>query len=243
MQEIDVEGIHVAREQVRKHLAATLQQPLQDVWTACEDSGTYSIDPEQVGRRSLKNRCLYYLHALGTEQTCELVSDSYRSANNMTDRIAALALLVDDAEPLRQQVLADFFARAANDPLVLDKWFALQARCRRPDTLQVVRELMGHPAYQPRNPNRVRALLGTFSRANPLRFHAADGSGYGLLAEQIMILDPVNPQLAGFLAGGFSAWRRHDEGRRKHMQQHLQRIAAAPRLSRDLAEIVSKMLG
>ncbi|OEU76512.1 MAG: aminopeptidase N [Desulfuromonadales bacterium C00003107] len=243
MQEIDVDSIHFARERVRKHLAITLQKNLQTVWVACEDVGPYSVEPEAVGRRSLKNRCLYYLYALGTEEACALVSDSYRSANNMTDRIAALALLVDDKGPLQQQLLDDFYTRAASDPLVLDKWFALQARSRRSDTLQVVRELMGHSAYQPRNPNRVRALLGTFSRANPLRFHAEDGSGYGLLADQILALDPVNPQLAGFLAGGFSAWRRYDEGRRKHMQQHLQRIVAAPRLSRDLTEIVTKMLG
>jgi aminopeptidase N len=243
MQEIDVEGIHVAREQVRKHLATALQKQLQAVRIGCEDSGPYSVEPEAVGRRSLKNRCLYYLYALGTEPIGELVSNSYRSANNMTDRIAALTLLVDDSGSVQQQLLNDFFTRAASDPLVLDKWFALQARSRRPDTLQVVRALMNHPDYQPRNPNRVRALLGTFSRANPLRFHAADGSGYDLLAEQVLALDPVNPQLAGFLAGGFSAWRRYDEGRRKHMQHHLQRLVAAPRLSRDLAEIVNKMLG
>jgi aminopeptidase N len=243
MPQIDVEGLYVAREKVRKHLATALQEHLQGVWTACLDAGPYSIDPEAVGRRSLKNRCLYYLYALGTDKTCQLVSDSYRSANNMTDRIAALALLVEDSGPLRQELLDDFYTRAASDPLVLDKWFALQARSRRPDTLQVVRALMGHGAYQPCNPNRVRALLGTFSRANPLRFHAGDGSGYSLLADQIMALDPVNPQLAGSLAGGFSAWRRYDEERRKHMQQQLQRIVAAPRLSRDLAEIVNKMLG
>ncbi len=243
MQQIDVEGIHVAREQVRKQLATALQKHFQAGWTACLNTGAYSIEPEAVGRRSLKNRCLDYLYALGTEEACELVSDSYRIANNMTDRIAALALLADDSGPIRQRLLDDFYTRAANDPLVLDKWFAVQARSRRPDTLQVVRELMGHPAYQPRNPNRVRALIGSFSRANPLRFHASDGSGYGLLADQIMALDPVNPQLAGFLAGGFSAWRRYDEGRRKLMQQQLQRIVAGPRLSRDLSEVVHKMLG
>ncbi len=243
LQEIDVEGLYVAREQVRRHLATALHGPLRSVWDACADIGAYSVQPEAVDRRSLKNRCLYYLFAFGTEPMCALVSESYRCSNNMTDRIAALALLVEDSGPLRQQLLDDFYMRAKNDPLVLDKWFALQARSRRPDTLQVVRELMGHAAYQPRNPNRVRALIGTFSRANPLRFHAADGSGYGLLAEQILALDPVNPQLAGFLAGGFSAWRRYDKGRSKHMQQHLQRIVAAPRLSRDLAEIINKMLG
>ncbi len=243
MQEIDVEGIHVARERVRQHLAITLQKSLQAVWTACENVGPYSVEPEAVGQRSLKNRCLYYLYAADTEETCALVSDSYRSANNMTDRIAALALLSDDSGSLRQQWLDDFYTRAANDPLVLDKWFALQARSQRSDTLQVVRELMGHAAYQPRNPNRVRALLGTFSRANPLRFHAADGSGYDLIAEQILALDPVNPQLAGFLAGGFSSWRRYEKGRSKHMQQQLQRIVAAPSLSRDLTEIVTKILG
>lgn len=109
MQEIDVEGIHGAREQVRKHLATALHKHLEVVRTACENCGPYSTDPEEVGRRSLKNRCLYYLYALSTEQTCEVVSDSYRSATNMTDRIAALALLVDSSGPLRQPLLDDFF--------------------------------------------------------------------------------------------------------------------------------------
>lgn len=243
MQEVDVEGIHNSREQIRKHLATALHDIFKSVFTACLDTGPYTVEPEAVGRRSLKNRCLDYIYALGTEQTCQLARDSYRSATNMTDRIAALALLVGETGSIRQESLDDFFVRASNDLLVLDKWFAVQARSHSPDTLLNIKKLMNHPAYQPHNPNRVRALLGTFSRGNPLCFHALDGSGYELLAAQIMSLDPVNPQVAGFLAGGFSAWRRYDEERKKLMQQQLKKIVSMPKLSRDLAEVVNKMLG
>ncbi len=240
--EVDVEAIHQSRQQVRQHLASLLEDTFHGVCNASQDSDSYSVAPQAVARRSLKNRCLDYLGALGTENSRALLCDSYRSANNMTDRIAALALLVEESDPVRQPMLRDFYQRAARDPLVLDKWFAVQARSRRKDTLQVVRELLNHPAYQPRNPNRVRALIGSFSRANPLCFHAADGSGYELLGEQILRLDPVNPQLAGFLAGGFSAWRRFDTGRQNRMQQQLRIIAARPKLSRDLKEVVGKLL-
>ncbi len=243
MQQIDVEGIHAVREQVRKHLATTLQNHFKMVFSACQSTGVYSIEPEEVGRRSLKNRCIWYFYALDTEEISQLITNSYRSATNMTDRIAALMLMVDDSGAMGQELLDDFFMRAKNDPLVLDKWFAAQARSSRPDTLLSIKKLLRHPAYQAQNPNRVRALIGTFSRANPLRFHASDGCGYELLAEQIIILDPVNPQLAGYLAGGFSAWRRYDEGRGKLMQQQLQKIVSMPKLSRDLAEVVNKMLG
>ncbi|MEZ4485148.1 MAG: DUF3458 domain-containing protein [Syntrophotaleaceae bacterium] len=243
MPEVDIEGLYAARQQVRLHLATALEKPFLALWNACQDSGPYHIDPEAVGRRSLKNCCLDYLFAPGSDQARDLVCNSYWQATNMTDRLAALLLLSDDSSPERQQALDHFFARANNDPLVLDKWFAVQARCKRPDTLQQVRNLLQHPAYQSPNPNRVRALIGTFSRLNLLRFHAADGSGYALLGEQVVALDALNPQLAGYLAGGFSSWRRYDEGRRKRIRRQLSDIAALPKLSRDLSEVVGKMLG
>ncbi len=243
MQQVDVEGLSAARQQVRSQLAMALATPLLALSKACQDNGPYRSVPEAVGRRSLKNRCLDYLMVAGGEQERDLVSSSYWQATNMTDRLATLMLLTDDNGSDRQQALDHFYAQAKNDPLVLDKWFAVQARCRRPETLQEVRRLMEHRAYQPRNPNRVRSLVGTFSRHNLLRFHAADGSGYVLLREQIISLDAVNPQLAGFLAGGFSSWRRYDEGRRSLMQQQLREIAARPQLSPDLNEVVGKMLG
>ena len=243
MAEVDIEGLYAARRQVRNHLAAGLEEPLRARWQACLDNGPYSVAPEAVGLRSLKNICLYYLMAVNSDQTRQLVHDSYWQASNMTDRLAALALLTEGSDPARQEALDDFYARAGTDPLVLDKWFAVQARCRRPDTLKQVRRLMAHPAYQPRNPNRVRALIGTFSRVNLLHFHAVDGNGYALLGDQIVALDQVNPQLAGFLAGGFSSWRRYDAKRQQLMKEQLQFIAALPKLSRDLNEVVTKMLG
>ena len=130
----------------------------------------------------------------------------------MTDVMAALALLADSEHPAREEVLADFERRWRDDPLVMDKWFAVQAMSSRADTLERVRALMRHPAFSMRNPNRVRALVGSFANANPVRFHAADGSGYAFLREQVLALDPANPQIAARLLRAISRWRRLRRG-------------------------------
>jgi len=160
----------------------------------------------------------------------------------MSDALAALRVLshLDCAE--REEALADFEARWRHEPLVLDKWFALQAASRLPDTLDRVRSLLGHPVFTMRNPNRVRALIGTFA-ANPVRFHGADGGGYRFLAERILELDPVNPQVAARLATAFSPWRRYDPERRDRMQAQLEGIAGREGLSKDVYEIVTRALG
>jgi aminopeptidase N len=139
-------------------------------------------------------------------------------------------------------VLAEFAARWGDEPLVMDKWFAVQATAPAPATLAKVRELMGHPAFRFSNPNRVRALIGTFAGANPLAFHQAGGDAYRFLAEQILALDPHNPQIAARLAARLSHWRRYDQQRQQLMRAELHKIAAAPKLSRDVYEVVNKSL-
>ncbi|MEZ4599170.1 MAG: aminopeptidase N [Syntrophotaleaceae bacterium] len=241
MEEIDVEGIFMAREAVRRGLAGRLQEDFLAGWRKNQESGPYDVQPGSVARRSFKNLCLDYLTTLGGDNH-RLLLESYRQAGNMTDKIAALNLLANCDIAERRMALEDFFRFSANDPLVLDKWFAVQARSRLPETLEVVVRLTTHPAFNFNNPNRVRSLLGVFSRGNPLRFHAADGSGYAFLSEQILRIDRQNPQLAARLAEAFGSWRRFEPVRRKQMHMHLTGMAKEKHLSRDLAEVVTRAL-
>jgi aminopeptidase N len=242
MKEIDVEGIYLARECVRRQLAGSLQKEFLAAWHKNRETGPYDAEPRSVARRSLKNLCLSYLSALDGAGFRQELLASYRDAGNMTDRLGALNLLVDCDIPERDEVLDDFFRRAKGDALVLDKWFAMQARSRLPFTLAKVRELISHPDFNYRNPNRVRSLLGVFSRGNPLRFHAEDGSGYAFLTGQILLIDRDNPQLAARLAEVFGSWSRYDRQRREHMRNQLLSIKSRPELSRDLSEVVFRSL-
>jgi len=156
--------------------------------------------------------------------------------------ITALALLADSDAPERKLELQSFAERWQHDPLVMDKWFAIQAYSRRPDTLERVQALMQHPAFSLRNPNKVRSLIGAFCAGNPLRFHAADGSGYRFLADRVLELDPLNPQVASRMLRTMARWRRYDETRQRLMRGQLQRVLAAPRVSRDVYEVASKSL-
>ena len=196
----------------------------------------------------MRNVALGYLAELADAATPRdarrrKVTAHYREAGNMTDRMAALRILVDLDGPERQQALDDFYARFRDNALVVDKWLALQAVSSRPDTLAQVEALLKHPAFSIRNPNKVRAVVGSFAAANQLRYHAADGSGYAFHADRILELDALNPQVAARLLAPLGRWRRHDPGRQEKMKAQLQRILAKPGLSRDVYEIASKSLG
>jgi aminopeptidase N len=241
MTTIDVEAIHAAREALRRAIAAALEPELRRVHGASADAGPYSPDAASAGRRALKNATLGYLAAL--PQYHALVATQARSATNMTDREAALRLLVDLDIPERAAALEDFHQRHAGDALVLDKWFALQAVSALPDALARVEALLRHPAFSLRNPNKVRALIGNFTSNNPLRYHAADGAGYAFHVARTLELDAINPQVAARLLAPLGRWRRFDPGRQAHMTAALERILAAPQLSRDVYEIAAKSLG
>ena len=163
----------------------------------------------------------------------------YEARHNMTDVMASLALLADSEHPARDPILTDFERRWRGEPLVMDKWFSVQAVANRPDTLDQVRRLMAHPAFSIHNPNKVRALIGAFASANPVRFHAADGSGYAFLEEQVLALDAANPQIAARLLRAITRWRRYDEGRQEKMRAVLDHVLAA-KVSKDVYEIASK---
>jgi aminopeptidase N len=171
----------------------------------------------------------------------EIGVDQYRNSDNMTEVSAALAAVVNADREQGDELLADFYSRWSEDPLVVDKWLTLQATCILPGTLERVQQLMSHPAFSMKNPNKVRSLIGAFC-SNQQQFHGLDGSGYAFLAERIMELDPMNPQVASRLVTPLTMWKRYDACRQELMKQQLERIAALPKLSGDVGEIVAKSL-
>ncbi len=206
------------------------------------EQSAYANDPASIARRSLRNLCLSYLMELDDEDVWRRCVRQFDDADNMTDCMAALTALVDSSCPERDRALKGFYELWHEDPLVVDKWFVVQARSPHPLTPSVVRSLTRHEAFNIKNPNRVRALIGAFGSGNPLHFHALDGSGYSLLGEYVRRLDAINPQVAARLATPFTQWRRYDEQRQSLMQAELESIAAVAGLSRDVLEIVSKTL-
>jgi aminopeptidase N len=240
---VDVEGIHAVREWLKTRLAEVLKEELLAVYRANASSGPYAIEPADIARRSLRNLALNYLMQLDDPSIRQLCMEQFQSGDNMTDRMAALTALAHCDCPERPQALAAFEARWRDDPLVMDKWFAVQASSKLPGTLQAVKQLMLHPAFSLRNPNKVRSLVGVFCSANLIGFHAADGSGYAFLADQVIALDKLNPQVAARMLRLMSRWRRYDPARQRLMQAEFERVLAQPGVSRDVFEITSKSLG
>jgi len=239
---VAVEAIHAAREHARAALAAALAEPLAESYARLADPGPYRVDGRSIGRRALRNTCLGYLAAVdrtaGARAKAQFDADA-----NMTDVLAALAVLVDIDCPERAAALDTFYRRWQTDPLVIDKWFALQARSALPGTIAAVRALAAHPAFTRANPNRLRALVGTFSQANPLHFHDRSGEGYVFLADEVLALDPANPTTAARLVQPLGQWRRYDRVRQGLMRAQLDRILARPGLSANTYEMVAKSLG
>jgi aminopeptidase N len=238
---VDPVGIHAARMALVRAIAMAHRARLAQLYEHMRDSGDFSPDAASAGRRALRNACLRYLTAADDEAAAGLAEAHYRSADNMTDMIAGLAALTRMESPRAGAAFTHFHDRFKHDPLVLDKWMSLQAGAPLPETVTAVRELMKHPAFDIKNPNRVRALIGAFS-ANHLRFHNADGSGYRLVGEVIRALDPVNPQVAARMAGAFESWPRYDEARKALMHAELKAIQGLPGISPNLFEVVGKML-
>jgi aminopeptidase N len=239
---VDPEGIHNARLALVRAIALAHRPRLGQLYEYMRDAGDFSPDAASAGKRALRNACLRYLTAADDEAAAGLAHAHYRSADNMTDMIAGLAALTRMESPLRDDAFTHFHDRFKNDPLVLDKWMGLQAGSPLPETAGTVRALMKHPAFDIKNPNRVRALVGAFG-GNHLRFHSADGSGYRLVGEVIRTLDPLNPQVAARMAGVFESWRRYDEARQALMRAELEAIHGLSGISPNLFEITGKMLG
>jgi aminopeptidase N len=194
-----------------------------------------------AARRALKNRALFYLVETGQTAYYALASHQYHAANNMTDRLAAFTALVQSEYPERDALISDFYETWQHEPLVLDKWFAIQAMLPRGDALMLVEQLLAHADFTLTNPNRVRSVLGAYS-GNLAGFHRQDGKGYALLIDYVSKLDKINPQIASRLVSALNTWRRFAEPYASCMRAELERLSGQSELSSDVREIVSKAL-
>jgi aminopeptidase N len=240
--DVDPDAIFAARRHLRAGIGSALGPALANSYRRMITPGPYRPDAQSAGRRALKNVCLGLLAATQDDQSIALAFAQYQGADNMTDRMAALEILSLYDRPERAQALADFYARYADDPLVVDKWLSLQAAIPEAATLDRVRTLTSHPAFSMANPNRIRALIGSFAQANHTQFNRPDGAGYDFVADTVLALDPKNPQVAARLMGAFRSWRALEAGRRARAEATLRRVAAAPSLSRDVGDIVARTL-
>jgi aminopeptidase N len=240
--QVDVEAIHVARQFLKKALAEAHQLALMGLYQTNQNDGEYQPSPKDIGQRRLKNLALSYLIELENQTCIDMCVGQFVLGGNMTDELSALQLLANKQCPERMMALEAFYYKWQNDPLVLDKWFSIQATTQIGDALNVVRHLMLHQDFNLKNPNKVRSLIGAFVSLNPYHFHAEDGSGYAFLADSVLKLDPMNPQIAARLVSAFTRWQKYDEHRRDLMITQLERIQQVEGLSKDVYEIVSKSL-
>jgi aminopeptidase N len=240
MDVVDPDAIHESREQLRQVIGSELGGLLLAAHRSDGAAGD-DLSPPAKGVRRLRTVALGLLAAADPANTAALAKAQFDKADNMTDRQGALGILVSLDAPERRQALEAFYERFRDDPLVLDKWFALQAAAQRPDTVDDVLKLATHPDFTIANPNRLRSLAGTFG-ANHWAFHSPDGRGYAFLADMIIAADQLNPQIAARLVPPFGRWRRFEPGRAELMRQALERIVATPGLSKDVFEQVSKSL-
>jgi aminopeptidase N len=240
--DVDPDAIFTARVALRAEIGNALGAALRDAYRRLSDGGTYSPDAASAGRRSLKNIALDLLAASGSSAAIALAARQYQSADNMTDRLAAVSTLSLYPVRERQAAIDDFYRRYQSDPLVIDKWFALQAAIPEPATLDRVQELTRHPAFSLGNPNRVRSLVGAFTQMNQTQFNRPDGAGYAFLADTVLALDGKNPQVASRMMTAFRSWRALEAVRRARAEAELKRVAAAPSLSPDVRDIVERSL-
>ena len=238
---IDPQSIHTARCALRRQLAQHLRADLLAAYQANHTPGAYRPDPLPAGRRALRNSVLSYLAELNDNTAHKLIQDQLEHASNMTDRVAALAAMVNHHVPGVQQALQQFYDEFTDEPLVIDKWFTLQAAAPV-TTVAAVRKLMQHPAFTLKNPNRARSLIFAFCNANPAQFHVADGSGHAFWAEQVIALNAINPQVAARLARTMDRWRKYTPALQLSMQAALKKVAATKKLSKDVAEVINKSL-
>ncbi len=238
---INVDAVYEVQRWLRMQMAGAFKAQLESVYAELAgQQGDYRYDKDDIAGRMLKNVCLDYLVLL--EDRFTLAEEQFKAQQNMTDVLAALNGIAHTDHKNRQACLDEFYQKWMHDPLVLDKWFALQAGSHHVHALEHVKALVSHPDFTYENPNRVRSVLGVFGRLNLLGFHRADGEGYEFLADQVIKLDKINPQVAARIVAPFTHWKRYDQLRQGQMKSALKKISAVKGLSKDVFEIVSKSL-
>ena len=240
LSDIDVTCLENARQSFRESLGKALFHELESTYVSLWKAEDHAMNGQAYGRRKLRRICLSLMMAADEQKTIALCQEQFVCAKTMTDQINALALLVNCSQSAaRQKALDAFYQQWKHDDLVLDKWFSLQASCERPEALSHVKELLKHPGFNIKNPNKVRALIGAFSQSNPRNFHAEDGSGYEFLTDMLIEIDKINPQIAARLATPYTRWQRLNAHRQGLIKQQLKRLSGLT-LSRDLQELVVK---
>ncbi|HQT63448.1 MAG: aminopeptidase N [Acidocella sp. 20-57-95] len=238
MSVVDPDAIHAVRLATRAALGKALKAEFTAAMAAFGQAAPLDLSGHAMGSRAVKNAALGYLAAAGDN---EPALAQFAANANMTDTLTALTILSETADTNRDNALNEFYGRWKSNPLVLDKWFAVQARAGAPDTLQKVQFLTKHADFDLKNPNRVRALIGAFA-SNQAKFHDKSGAGYKLLADTIIALDAKNPQIAARLCTVLGSWRRFDSVRQDLMRENLERILAIEALSHNTYEMASKAL-
>ena len=236
---VDVDAIDSVLKSIKLAIAANLEDELSVTYRLL-DQKDYSIEHAAIGKRALRNSCLSYLAFL--EQGNELVEAQYTTAHNMTDTMAAMAAANQAQLACREKLMSDFSDKWSQDGLVMDKWFSLQGTSPAENVLAVIRQTMMHPTFSLKNPNRIRSLIGSFLNANPVHFHAKDGSGYRFAGEILRELNESNPQVASRLIDPLLKLRQYDEHRQGLMRKELEQLAAMDNLAKDLYEKVTKAL-
>lgn len=242
LKDIDVEKLEAARDFYRAELGRALFAELKTKYESLWQQEDHTMQGQSYSRRKLRNVCLALMMKAQEAEVLTACEQQFTNAKTMTDQITSLALLVNCTQTsVSEKAVQSFYKQWEKNELVLDKWFALQATCELPNTLANVKKLLSHPAFNIKNPNKVRSLIGAFSQSNPRHFHAADGSGYVFLTDMLLKMDKINPQIAARLATPLTRWQRLDAPRQKLIKQQLERLAAVE-LSRDLRELVLKGL-
>lgn len=243
---IDVEAIHHARNRVERRVAVALHEQFVATYERFNDNEPFSVSSDAIAKRALKNTALHYLMVLGKEESQKLCYEQWKSASNMTDELAALTAIVHSPKAsladVKAQVLLTFYDKWKDEALVLNHWLAAQCTSPVPGTLAKVEELMQHEAFDIKNPNKIRSVIGAFAMRNPTNFHDKSGNGYRFLADQIIALDDTNPQVAARLLTPLTKWKKYDQGRQDVMKAQLKRILAKDSVSKDVYEVVDKSL-
>ena len=239
---IDPHAIHAVRRALKGAIAGRLEDRLSEVYARSVGSGTFQIEPEDIGRRAIANVCLSYLAELDQEKYQHLVYEQYENCTNMTDRLAAVSSAVSADLHQCGEMMNRFYQDWKNQALVMDKWFSMHAVSPKASVVEDIRSLMSHEAFSIKNPNKVRSLIGVFANNNATGFHRPDGAGYHLVADVILQLDAMNPQIAARLMGSFNQWKKYRDDLAEKMREQIERVHQHPGLSSDVTEIAGKAL-